>query len=254
MTGKKRPVYRRVIAAAIAILLLGFMAFVTNSFIGNPVSSYFAKRQMKMYIENKYPDMGLVLSKTEYNFKYAGYTLRASKPDSLDTHFMVIRRSDGTIHDDYENYVLSGFNTMVRLGSEMTEEIAPLLKESFGSELVGRCNADLFGRNKDLSKAPPLDTPFNRDMELNAVIYLDFDIKEPSLEDTANKIQKANELLKKEGFSVGGYIVEALNRETKKGYMINVDVALIDENLANTMEKALDSKTYDERISVSSMK
>lgn len=51
-----------------------------------------------------------------------------------------------------------------------------------------------------------------------------------------------------------GYIVEALNKETKKGYMVRIDAELINVNLTETMKKALDSENYDEKISINSMK
>lgn len=253
MTGKKRPAYRRIIAGIIAIVLTGMITFIVNSFTGNPISAYLAEKQMAKYVMKEYPDMGLNLSKARYNFKYAGYILQASMPGSPDTHFRVIRRSDGHIYDDYEDYVLGGFNTIDRIGREMTQEIEPLLNDLFGNELSGRCFANFFGEDKDLAKAPPLDTPFDRNMDLNATIYLDFDIKNPTLEDIAGKLQWADGLLKKEGFSVGGYIVEALNREAKTGYMVRVDAEMIDGNLAEAMKNALDAKAHDDRLSVSSI-
>lgn len=252
---KKRPMYRRVIAVIIAMVLIGLIAFITNAFTGNPISAYFAKRQLVNYAEEKYPHMNLNFSKAEYNFKYSGYTLNASDPVSPDMHFMVTRRSDGFIFDGYENYVLGGFNTLDRLGKEMTKDMEPLLKEMFKNELSGRLFADCIGDKKNLEKAaPPLNTPYNRSMKLNATIYMDLDLKNSTIEEISYRIQKADELLNKEGFSVGGYIVEALNKETKKGYMVRVDAELINANLTEAMKKALDSENYDEKISVNSMK
>lgn len=254
MMKKKRPMYRRIMAMMLAIVLVGILLFITNSLTGNPISAHFAGREMRKYVKEKYPDMNLNFTKAKYNFKYAGYTLDTIDPHSPDTHFMVVRRSDGYIHDGYENYVLSGFNTLDRLGKEMTQEIEPLLKNLFGSELSGRCFADCFGENKDLTKAPALDTPFNRDMELNASIFLDFDIENPTLEDIAEKLKKADRLLKSEGFSVGEYIIQALNRNTKTGYMVQVEREMIQENLLEAMKNACNNDEYNDRLSVYSMK
>jgi len=254
MLKKKRPLHLRMAAGILAMLLISIIAFLTNLFIGNPISAFFAGQKMKKYVVEKYPDMDLGFTKTQYNFKFTAYTLRAINPDSPDTHFMVIYESDGSIYDNYEDYVLSGFNTLDRLGEEMTLEIEPLLKDLFGSELVGRCFADCFGKNKDLTKAPPLDTPFNRNMVLNASIFLDFAVEEPSLEYIATQLIRADELLTKEGFSVGEYIVEALNPKTKKGYSLQVDRKMIDEHLPKAMEDMLNSEEYDERLSVYRMK
>lgn len=252
---KKRPMYRRVVAAIIAMVLIGLIVFITNAFTGNPISAHFAKKQLVSYANKKYPNMKLNFSKAEYNFKDSGYSLKASDLNSIDTHFIVTRRSDGLIYDGYENYVLGGFNTLDRLGKEMTKDMEPLLKDLFKNEMSGRLFADCMGDKKNLEKiAPPLDTPYSRAMKLNATIFIDFDLKNPTLEEISYRIQKADELLKKEGFSVGGYIVEALNRDTKKGYMVRVDAEMINTNLPEAMKNALDSKNYDEKISVSSRK
>jgi len=251
---KKRPMYRRVIAAVLALAILGFGAFITDSFVGNPISGYFAGKKMEKYVKDKYPDMNLTLSKTIYNFKLSGYTLQASMPGSPDTHFTVICRKAGRISDGYKDYVLSGFNTLDRLGREMAEEIKPLLDDLFGDQLSDRLFVDCFGKNKDLAVAPPPDTPFNRNMKLDAMIYLNFDIENPTLEDIAQKIQKAHGLLQKEGFSIGGYMIEAINRETKKGYMARVDTEMIDGDLAKAMKNVLDSNNPDDRLYVISMK
>lgn len=198
---KKRPVYFRVMAAIIAMILIGLIAFITNAFTGNPISAYFAKKQLVSYAKEKYPHMNLNFSKAEYNFKYSGYTLNASDPVSPDTHFMVTRRSDGFIFDSYENYVLGGFNTLDRLGKEMTKDMEPLLKELFKNELSGRLFADCIGDKKNLEKgAPPLDTPYNRAMKLNATIYMDFHLNNPTIEEISHRIQKTDELLKKKAF------------------------------------------------------
>ncbi|SHI55235.1 hypothetical protein SAMN05444401_0978 [Clostridium amylolyticum] len=251
---KKRPVYLRVMAGITAIIIIGVIAFITNAFTGNPISAHFAKKHMISYATKKYPDMDLSFSKTEYNFKTGGYTIKASNANSIDTHFMVNRRSDGYIYDGYENYVLGGFNTLDRLGKEMTKDMEPLLKELFKNELSGRLFADCIGDKKNLEKgAPPLNTPYNRVMKLNATIYMDFDLKNPTIEEISDRIQKADKLLKKEGFSVGGYVVEALNRDTKKGYMVTVYADIINEKFPEVMKNAFDNNNNSEGVSITAV-
>lgn len=251
---KKRPVYFRVMAAIIAMILIGLIAFITNAFTGNPISAYFAKKQLVSYAKEKYPHMNLNFSKAEYNFKDTGYSIEASVPDSPDMHFKVTRRGDGYIYDGYENYVLGGFNTLDRLGKEMTKDMEPLLKELFKNELSGRLFADCIGGKKNLETgAPPLNTPYNRALDLNATIYMDFHLKNPTIEEISHRIQKADELLKKEGFSVGGYIVEALNKETKKGYMVRVYADIINEKFPEVMKNAFDNNNNSEGVSITAV-
>jgi len=149
---KKRPMYLRVMAAITAMIIIGLIAFITNAFTGNPISAHFAKKKLVSYATKKYPNMKLSFSKAEYSFKDGGYTIKASDSNSTDTHFMVTRRSDGYIYDGYENYVLGGFNTLDRLGKEMTKDMEPFLKDLFKNELSGRLFADCMGDKKNLEK------------------------------------------------------------------------------------------------------
>ncbi len=252
MVEKKKPIIARVIAATVALALIGLIAFVANSFTGNPISAYFAGRQMTEYVRQTYPDMNLTLSKATYSFKMNDYSLRASSPTSPDTTFRVMRWSSGKIVDDYQSFVLEGFNTVDRLGREMTKEITPLLKTLFGDQLRGRCFADLFGERKEFPKLP-LDTPFSRDLELPATIYMDFEVQNPTLADAAAKLQKADALMKNEGFTVSAYIVELLRPDTKQGYSIQVDASLVNDGLAKALEGVLDSKDYNEKLWARSM-
>lgn len=254
MKQKKKPMTRRVIAAMAAVVLLGLFAITTNIFTGNPISAYSARKHMEAYVEGTYPQMRLDLAKTEYNFKNRGYILRASDPNSPDTHFLVTRYPDGSIDDSYADYVVGGFNTIHRLGEEMTEEIELLLTDLFGSELSGQVFADLFGTEKNLSNPPALDIPYSRDLGLNATIYLNLEIPGLSLNDVATRIQKAHILISNEGYSVGSYRVEALDSETNTGYTVWVDVALINDELLTAMEVALESNVDSEQISVYSLR
>ena len=60
-------------AFILALLLIGFILFIANSFLGNPISSNIAKSTAKKYIAEKYSNLDLKIDSVKYNFKDGGY-------------------------------------------------------------------------------------------------------------------------------------------------------------------------------------
>lgn len=254
MENRNRPIFKRVVAGLAAITLLALVVSITNSFTGNPVSAKLAEKEISNYIKEKYSNMNLKLSKASYNFKNSGYTLTASSTESSDTHFNVTKTRGGRIYDDYESYVLGGYNTFDRFGKETTKLIEPLLKKEFGDELSGRLFVDCFADKKEVKGIYPLDMPYSKDLKLNATVFIDFTMKNPDVEDLANKLQKVDKLLKQEGFSIGGYIGDVKSAGSKKGYFYQVKADKINDKLNENLKTALDKGTYDSDVSISVMK
>ncbi|WP_160317233.1 hypothetical protein [Oxobacter pfennigii] len=57
--------------------------------------------------------------------------------------------------DNYEDYVLSGYGTLDRLGEEMPQEIVPVLNVLFGDEFKGRCSGSFVDEHKEMQNIPP---------------------------------------------------------------------------------------------------
>ncbi|WNS45290.1 hypothetical protein [Paenibacillus sp. MMS20-IR301] len=100
--------------------LIILVLFAVNSFTGNPVSGFLAKKAAEQYIDAHYADLHLKVQKTSYNFKFSSYIVLVQSDVSKDTAFNISADSFGkVIRDDYEFEVANYFTTFRRLDSEL---------------------------------------------------------------------------------------------------------------------------------------
>lgn len=125
---RKRKMRRtKIIYKIIAILLFisstGFVLFISNAFLGNPVSYFLAKQSTQKYIEEKFSDKNLEIDSIYHDFKSnGGYGARVVSKTSIDTKFTVYLNSFGKVHrDDYSNQVKNMTTTFRRVSREYRE-------------------------------------------------------------------------------------------------------------------------------------
>ncbi len=61
----------KMLAGAVAVVLIVGMLFVTNAFVGNPISAMMANKAIKQYVNQNYSYLDLEIEKVSYNFKSA---------------------------------------------------------------------------------------------------------------------------------------------------------------------------------------
>ena len=108
----------KIFAGLIAIILIGGILFITNAFLGNPISARIADETIKQYIKENYSYLDLELEKPIYNFKDGSYVVNARSKSSIDTKFGIHYRNGSIGYDSYEMRVLGMFNTLDRLSDE----------------------------------------------------------------------------------------------------------------------------------------
>lgn len=108
----------KIVLAIIAVICLGFGLWIANGFYGNPVSKMIAGNAAKKHIAATYADTDLVVDEVFYNFKSGDYEAKIKSPSSIDTHFTVSVNLNKVRYDSYEDDVLSGWNTYIRIDSE----------------------------------------------------------------------------------------------------------------------------------------
>ena len=123
----------KILAAVIALLLIGLLLSAVNSFVGNPISSAIATSKIRTYVKETYPDLDLEVPKATYNFKYNAYSSFVQSRTSEDTCFSVSWRN-GNISDRYESDVVSRFTTFRRLSSEFSSAVEPIINNEFPYE------------------------------------------------------------------------------------------------------------------------
>lgn len=113
----------------IGAIVLGFtiifgIIYVANSFTGNPISKQLVNSNVKVYVEQTYPELDLVIDDAFYDFKNGfRYIVSISSEHSEDLYFNILYNMKGEIVvDGYDSSITEGNNVMWRLSLEYKDE------------------------------------------------------------------------------------------------------------------------------------
>lgn len=184
----------KILAGLVALALIGFMLFITNSFIGNPISAMAANRVIKQYVDSNYTYMDLEVEKATYNFKFGGYLARAKSKTSIDTKFAIYYRNGKVERDDYESYVLGMFNTLQRL----SEEYSAVAKYILAKELGYENNTTRVMYEKEayekVNEKIELDMKFDKTLPIHSEVTIRVDLEDPTLKGIAEVFMDAHKV------------------------------------------------------------
>ena len=169
----------RIIAGTIAIFLILAILFITNAFVGNPISAMMANRAAQRYIEQNYSSLDLELDKAFYNFKDGMYNVRAKSTTSIDTHFSIYYAGGKIQRDDYESYVLEGSNTWQRLSDEYSDLAKKIIAKDLGYE---NNTTMVTYESEEFRKNFQLDMKFDPSLPVASEVVIRLDLKDHSLE------------------------------------------------------------------------
>ena len=182
----------KILAGVVAVALIVGMLFVTNSFVGNPISAMMANKAIKQYVDHNYSFLDLKLEKASFNFKYGAYMVRAESKTSVDTKFAIYYSAGKVQRDDYETYVLGMFNTLQRL----SDEYSVIAKNIVAKELEYKNNTTMVMFDKDayenINDILTLDMKFDKALPINAEVTLGLDLTDISLENIAKVLTQAH--------------------------------------------------------------
>jgi len=184
---------KKILAGFLAIALVGLLLFITNAFVGNPISSRVASKAIQEYVDQNYPSLGLELQKASYNFKDGSYMVVARSTTSIDTKFAIYCYKGEVKRDNYDSYVLGMFNTLQRL----SEEYSSVAKGIVAQELGYENNSTMVMYDKDeyqdVNPALKLDMNFDRTLPLHAEVTIGLDLQNTSFEAIAEILAKAHD-------------------------------------------------------------
>ena len=230
----------KIAAGIVGIGLIGFILFVTNAFVGNPVSAHFANQAIHKYVEEKYGHLDLETEKVYYNFKDSAYVGRAVSPTSVDTHFAVYYRNGEVYHDDYEGYVVKKYNTVDRMG----EEYSQLTQTIVANELGFKGNTTKVMYDSMYYSYPSnhfeIDMKFDRSIEAKAEVMLRLELKDQSVVGIVAVFENAHEAFLKYECTFQSY---SLFSEDKKTDIMVTGIKpshIESGNLKDLIQKALD--------------
>lgn len=164
----------------VGVIVATVLLLFVNSFTGNPVSKFLARRAAKRYVHENYNALGLVVESVYYNFKFGEYGVRVQSQISEDTAFSIRFDSFGTVEgDNYATEVANNFTTWRRLSERLRIQATEMIRNrldydfSFTSIRFVEENSADAGRSKlqrDMAldiHSPPLP------LEADVVIYTD---------------------------------------------------------------------------------
>ncbi|MEG0772075.1 hypothetical protein [Clostridium sp.] len=191
MKSKKKSLLK-ILAGVVAIALISGIIFITNSFVGNPISAMMANRAIKQYVNQKYSTLDLEIEKAKYNFKTSSYAAMAESKTSIDTKFEIYYRGGKVQRDDYEYFVESRFNTLDRF----SKEYSIITKDIVSKELGYENNNTMVLYNKaDMENAKnivELDMKFDKTLPLDPEVTIQLDLSDNTIESIAKILTGAH--------------------------------------------------------------
>jgi len=133
----KKPIKVFLIIFGVIILLAGLL--FANAIYGNPYSKAMAKGAANKYIAQTYHDTDFAIYDVSYNFKDGYYHAAVISPTSKDSYFDVAVSGKKIVYDTYENDVLTGWNTWLRIDSKYHQIVDHVLDSKdfpFKSEIA----------------------------------------------------------------------------------------------------------------------
>ncbi len=123
----KKKILKTVVVIISIALVIG-VCVIVNAFVGNPISKHIATSTAEKHLEEKYSDRDFEIEKVIYNLKDGNYHAFIKSPSSIDSHFTILIDMWGSLKiDNYEDSVLTGWNTANRLGNEYREKVNEIL-------------------------------------------------------------------------------------------------------------------------------
>lgn len=253
----------KILAGILAIILICVVLFITNAFVGNPISAKLAENAVKNYVNEKYPDLDLKLEKPVYNFKDGNYIVWAKSKTSIDTRFNINYRNGKVYYDNYEFYVLDMHNTLDRLADEYTSVARKILEKELGyKDNATRVMYDKaeYGKAKDILE---LDMEFDKLLPLDSEVNISIkNIKDISLENISKILTNAHKAFmenecyfKKYGLDIGDsetviMVNEIIPEDIEDGQLLSLLQQAMDRKDDIVFEKNGDKVGNDGRITI----
>lgn len=196
MRGKKTL---KIAAGIVGIALIVFVLIVTNSLVGNPISSFKAKSAAKKHVERYYSHLDLEIGKPVYNFKNGEYYIMTDSKSSMDTKFTMTYRNK-QIDDDYNFAVLGKSNTISRLSKEYGSYIKALLEKERGFYID---NHSYVSYDKDIYENPgdliELDMKFDRRLPIETEVNISINVEDLSPDKVAELMEDVHRVFLDDG-------------------------------------------------------
>lgn len=245
MRASRKKVWR-IVAGVVAFSLIGFILFVANAFVGNPISASIAKSAIERHMEATYPELEYeFVSKVGYNFKDGSYIVQVQSLHSVDTRFTVDYHGKNDIRDDYQYRVLEYDQTLQRLSKSFAAVLKKELSEQLGAAIQHVFVMYQIEEVKDYRNLLSLDMAFDPHLPIPVHINMSLDKENTDLAEAAEWISKSHAWALAQGYPIEQYAMDVAFGE-KMLMVYGVKAKHIEGGeLLSILEKAKVNKEYD---------
>lgn len=120
---------KRTIAAVLALALTAGILALADALMGNPYAKKLATVAAEGYLDGKFPEQELYIADIWHDSKQAEYEFVIRSENSVDTHFEMRVRHDGSVRFDTYEDVLRGAVTADRIDGAYRELAEPVLRK-----------------------------------------------------------------------------------------------------------------------------
>lgn len=190
----------KIAAGITAAVLIGGILFITNAFVGNPVSAKIAHNAIKQYVNKNYSFLDLEVGKASYNFKDSSYMAKAKSKSNIDIHFSVYSKGGKVLRDDYSYSVTGKMNVLQRLEEEYSLEVKSLIAREPGLE---NCNVRVLYSKDEYEFPNSILEPgmkFDKNLPLDAEISINVRLEDISMSNISRLFTDAHNFFVKNGY------------------------------------------------------
>lgn len=121
----------KIIALALALVLITGILLFANALVGNPVSKHLAKISGEKVIEQEHPETDFYIEQIIYSFKDGYYHITVNSEVSPDSKFRIMTDFFGNVClNTYEDVITNKRNTADRLWTQYREAVDKVLESS----------------------------------------------------------------------------------------------------------------------------
>jgi len=246
-----KKIIEKILAGIIALVIIGFILFIANSLLGNPISVKNANKDIKEYVDKNYSDLNLEVEEAKYEYQEGSYVAMAKSKTSIDTKFQIYYKDGEVYRDDYERDVMELSNTQERLLGEYSNNVQKIVSEELGYvDNTSMVCLDKEG-NSNVQNTLKLDMELDKTLSTNTEVVLRIELEDKSIENIAKVLTDAYKALMAKDCNFSKYSLEVDKQKIgdKNGaYVIvsNVSAEYIKSgNLVNLLRKGGEDKEGD---------
>jgi hypothetical protein len=195
------------------LLLIGFVLYFYNEFNGNPISKYYATKELESYLKETYPKKEFRLDPGSYNFKDKAYSFNVIEIGSATPGGSTPREYDFSVSGFLKPTVqIDGIyienldqDLMEKIGKEAREEIKSLLSH----DVKNIMSVDVYV--EFLKGQYPSDSHWNKSMKFQKPMWMHIylDATNGTKEQVFESVKKIQASLNKHGYEYDSVNINA---------------------------------------------